>query len=210
MNDVVAVLRQIRVEKPAGPIVLQAVSWGGKLAAATATLHPELIDALALLYPGIHARIRPSLKQRALLWLADILGARRRPVLIPLNDPALFTNDRERQKFLREDPLSLRVATTGFLIADQELTRHARACGPAIRCPTLLMLAGRDRIIDNTAMRGFFESIAAREKRLVEFPDAAHTLEFDECFEAFIAGLLNWLDQREKSPGVATPGLSRA
>jgi alpha-beta hydrolase superfamily lysophospholipase len=141
------------------------------------------------------------------LWLAEFLGARRRPVLIPLNDPTLFTNDSERQQFLREDPLSIRAATTGFLIADQELTRLARASGAAIRCPTLLMLAGRDRIIDNAAMRRFFESIASSEKRLVEFPDAAHTLEFEACFEEFIAALLNWLNQHEKSPGVAIPGL---
>src|SRR5205085_10226583 len=91
VNDVAATLRWIRFERPPGPIILQAVSWGGKLAAAVARLHPELIDALALLYPGIHARVRPSFRQTLLLKLADFARARGRSVLIPLNDPTLFT-----------------------------------------------------------------------------------------------------------------------
>ena len=205
-NDVVAILNHIRDQGFPGPVVLQAVSWGGKLAATVAARRADLVDALALLYPGIHARIRPRLRQRLLLALADFLGIRRRPVLIPLNDAALFTSDRVKQQFLREDPLSLRAATTGFLIADRQLSKLAQQSGPQIHCPTLLMLAGLDRIIDNDAMRGFFKTIAAKDKRLVDFPDAAHTLEFEACFEPYIASFLEWLQQREKSPGVATPG----
>ena len=208
VNDVVQLLREIRSRHPEQPVVLQAVSWGGKLAATVARLHPDLIDSVALLYPGIHARICPSFRQRLLLKLADVVGLRRRTVLIPLDDPALFTNDPVRQRFLSEDPLSLRTATTGFLIADRALTLLAQSAGPDIHCPTLLMLAGGDRIIDNAAMRQFFESIAAGDKVLLEFPKAAHTLEFDACFEEYVAAYLQWLDrQAKKSPGVATPGL---
>lgn len=194
VNDVVQVLGEVRARRPSQPVILQAVSWGGKLAAVVARQRPELIDALALLYPGIHARIGPGLRQRALLKLADLLGVRRRAVLIPLDDPTLFTDDPARQQFLSEDPLSLRTATTGFLIADQTLTQLAQAAGPLIRCPTLLMLAGRDRIIDNDATRAFFQSIAASDKTLIEFPKAAHTLEFDACFEDYIHKLLAWLN----------------
>lgn len=203
VNDVVAVLRRIHLLRPPGPVVLQAVSWGGKLAAAVARLHPELIDALALLYPGIHSVIRPSPRQRCLLWLADVLRVRQRRVLIPFDDATLFTNDPARQQFLREDPLSLRAATTGFLIADRHLTRLAQASGPHNQLPTLLMLAGKDRIIDNARMRQFFDSIAATEKTLIEFPEATHTLEFDACFEDFMHAYLVWLNAKTKRPGVA-------
>ena len=206
VNDVVQMLNHVRTRNVAGPVVLQGVSWGGKLAAAVARLHPRLIDALALVYPGIHARIRPSLRQRLLLGLADVFGARRRPVLLPLEDAALFTNNLERQRFLREDPLSLRTATTGFLIADRELTRLAQSAGPDLRVPTLLILAGRDRIIDTPAMRRYFESIATRDKTLVEFSEATHTLEFDACFEEFVKALRGWLGRQTKNPGVQPRG----
>lgn len=193
VNDVVATLRWIRHERPPGPIVLQAVSWGGKLAATVARLHPELIDALALLYPGIHARVRPSFRQTLLLKLADFARVRRRSVLIPLDDPTLFTSDPAWQQFLREDPLSIRVATTGFLNADRHLSDLAQKSGAEVRCPVLLMLAGRDRIIDNAAMKRFFATIVSGAKTLVEFPEAAHTLEFEPCFEEYVQKLIAWL-----------------
>jgi alpha-beta hydrolase superfamily lysophospholipase len=203
VNDVVATLRWIRHERPPGPIVLQAVSWGGKLAATVTRLHPELVDALALLYPGIHARIRPGVRQTMLLKLADIARVRRRSVLIPLDDPTLFTSDPAWQQFLREDPLSIRVATTGFLNADRRLSELARTSGPEIRCPVLLMLAGRDRIIDNPAMKQFFATIASPSKTLIEFPNAAHTLEFEPCFEEFVQKLIAWLNALSPDRGDA-------
>ncbi|QDT56355.1 lysophospholipase L2 [Caulifigura coniformis] len=194
VNDVVAVLRQIRSRKSPGPVILQAVSWGGKLAAAVARVHAELVDGLALLYPGIHARIRPGLRQRLLLKLADFARIRRRRVLIPLDDAALFTSDPARQQFLREDPLSIRVATSGFLNADRHLTHLAQTAGPELRCPILLMLAGRDRIIDNGAMKRFFATIASPSRTLIEFPEAAHTLEFEPCFDHFVQQYFTWLN----------------
>jgi acylglycerol lipase len=207
VNDVVAALRWIQYERPPGPIILQAVSWGGKLAATVARLHPELIDALTLLYPGIHARVRPSFRQTLLLKLADVTRVRRRSVLIPLDDPTLFTSDPTWQQFLYEDPLSIRVATTGFLNADRHLSELAQTAGPEVRCPVLLMLAGRDRIIDNSAMKQFFGTIASGAKTLVEFPEAAHTLEFEPCFEEYVQKLLTWLEAQTKSPEAAPPGL---
>jgi acylglycerol lipase len=204
VNDVVATLRWIRHERPPGPIILQAVSWGGKLAATIARLHPELIDALALLYPGIHARVRPSFRQTLLLKLADFARIRRRSILIPLDDPTLFTSDPARQQFLREDPLSIRVATTGFLNADRHLSELAQTGGPEIRCPVLLMLAGRDRIIDNPAMKQFFTTIASPSKTLIEFPGATHTLEFEPCFEEFLQKQLAWLNAVSPDRGGTT------
>jgi alpha-beta hydrolase superfamily lysophospholipase len=208
VNDVVAVLRAIRHERRPGPVILLGVSWGGKLAAAVARLHPGLIDALALLYPGIHARVRPSFRQTLLLKLADFARIRRRSVPIPLDDPALFTGDQARHRYLREDPFSVRVATTGFLNADRHLGELSQTGGPEIQVPVLLMLAGRDRIIDNDAMKRFFATVASQDKTLVEFPQATHTLEFDPCFEEFVQKLLAWLNAQSKSPGGATPGLS--
>ena len=203
VNDVVQVLKHLRARRQSGPFVLQGVSWGGRLAAAVARLRPEFVDALALLYPGIHARIRPSLRQRFLLQLADFAGIRRRSVLIPLDDPTLFTSDPARRKFLCEDALSVRVATTGFLSSDRHLGHLAQTAGPELRCPVLLMLAGRDRIIDNLAMKRFFATIASPARTLVEFPEAAHTLEFEPCFEAFVQQYLTWLNAQTQSPRAA-------
>ena len=198
INDVVSVLAEVRRRRdqvdPQIPVVLLAVSWGGKLAAITAARRPELVDALALLYPGLCSRVQPTAMQRARLWLARKLDIRNKRIEIPLNDPALFTAEPRWQEFIRLDPLTLRDVTSGFLLAHQDLTRESLAAASAIHCPTLLMLAGRDRIIDNAATKDWARRLGTREFMLHEYPDAQHTLEFEPHPERFVADLLAWLE----------------
>lgn len=197
INDVVQVLAEVRRRRDQVgsqiPVVLLAVSWGGKLAAITAARRPELVDALALLYPGLCSRVQPTSMQRARLWLARKLDIRNKRIEIPLNDPALFTAEPRWQEFIRLDPLTLRDVTSGFLLAHQDLTRESLDAASAIHCPTLLMLAGRDRIIDNAATREWSRALGTRELTLHEYPDAQHTLEFEPHPEQFVADLLAWL-----------------
>ena len=53
-----------RAGEPAAPIALAGISWGGKLAVVTAAEHPELVDALALICPGLHPRVGVSRRER--------------------------------------------------------------------------------------------------------------------------------------------------
>lgn len=197
INDVLQVLAEVRRRRDQVgsqiPVVLLAVSWGGKLAAITAARRPELVDALALLYPGLCSRVQPTAIQRARLWLARKLDIRHKRIEIPLNDPALFTAEPRWQEFIRQDPLTLRDVTSGFLLAHQDLTRESLAAASSIDCPTLLMLAGRDRIIDNAATKDWSRRLGTAELTLHEYPDAQHTLEFEPHPEQFVTDLLTWL-----------------
>ena len=197
INDVLQVLSDVRRERdriaPSAPVVLLAVSWGGKLAAITAARRPELVDAIALLYPGLCSRVQPTAWQRARLNLARQLDVRHKRVEIPLNDPALFTAEPRWQEFIRNDPLVLREVTSGFLLAHQDLTHESLAAAPQIHCPTLLMLAGRDQIIDNEATKSWAKQLGTRELTLCEYPEAQHTLEFEPQPDRFVNDLVAWL-----------------
>lgn len=203
INDVVQVLSGVRRHRdrvaPTAPVVLLAVSWGGKLAAVTAARRPELIGGLALLYPGLCARVQPTASQRARLWLARQLDVRHKRIEIPLNGPALFTAEPRWQEFIRHDPLALREVTSGFLLAHQDLTRESLAAAPQIHCPTLLMLAGRDQIIDNAATKSWAQRLGTRELTLHEYPDAQHTLEFEPRPDRFVNDLLTWLNSLRRT-----------
>lgn len=198
INDVVQVLSNVRRHRdrvaPTAPVVLLAVSWGGKLAAITAARRPELVDALALLYPGLCARVQPTAWQQARLNLARRLDIRHKRVEVPLNDPALFTAEPRWQEFIRNDPLALREVTSGFLLAHQDLTSESLASAPQIRCPTLLMLAGRDQIIDNDATKIWVAQLGTGNVTLQEYSDAQHTLEFEPQPDRFVTDLRSWLD----------------
>ena len=178
------------------PIVMSAVSWGGKLAAVVAACRPDLIDGLVLLAPGLCPQVGANVLQRLALRFGDAAGSGRREVSIPLEDPALFTDVAEHQAFIRDDPLALRKVTVRFLTASLELDRRVRRHAASIGCPLLLMLAGRDRILDNAATRRLVVSFGSTEKTLMEYPGACHTLEFDRNRDAVVADLAAWLDHR--------------
>src|SRR5262249_51357175 len=82
--------RELPPEDAGRPVFLLAISWGGKLALALPRRHPGLTDGVALLCPGLYARVRPSRKQRLGIFWARLV-APRRLFPIPLNDPELFT-----------------------------------------------------------------------------------------------------------------------
>ncbi|GAB4136933.1 MAG: alpha/beta hydrolase [Planctomycetaceae bacterium] len=200
INDVAHFLADVRHERnrtaPTQPVILMGVSWGGKLAAMVAALRPELVDVLALLYPGICPRIRPTVIQRGLLRLAELAGVDRKTAPIPLSDPALFTSDPDWQQFLRDDERTLHEATTGFFIANRNLDRAVHNYAEWIHCPLLLMLAGQDRIINNQETKQFYERLGSTTRQLLEYPEAAHTLEFEPNREEIVSDLINWLDDQ--------------
>jgi alpha-beta hydrolase superfamily lysophospholipase len=189
------VARYLRAQEDRMPTVLAGISWGGKLAPAVARRHTALVDALALICPGIYSPFLPRLLKRAVLAAPAPPRLRSRRLKIPLRRPELFTNSRRWREFIAHDPLALRSVTWQFAREDRRLTRFARQSASFLHMPVLMMLAGQDRIVDNDRTRRFFGRIAGRRKFLVEYPGAAHTLEFEANPEPYLSDLTTWIQQ---------------
>ena len=194
LDDLVLFLSRVRIQEPRRPVVLLGVSWGGKLATAMAKEHPQLFDAIGLLCPGLFPRIDPPWYQKLRIGLARITY-RYRHFTIPLTDPELFTATPRWLDFLRTDAFSLHRATAAMLVASAQLDWFVRSAPEKISLPVLLMLAGQDRIIDNARTKAFFERFASTNKRLLSYPEAHHTLEFEPDPEPFIHDLVGWLTE---------------
>ncbi len=195
LDDVAEFLRDLKTKKAGPKTFLVAVSWGGKLAAALPRRHPGLADGLALLCPGFCPKLGPTRRERlGIAWAR--LTSPRRLFPIPLSDPELFTATPERLQFLRDDPLALHRATARFLVASAFLDRYLRGAAAHVRVPVLLLLAGRDRILDNARTRRFVGRFASADRQVIEYPDAHHTLEFEPSPEPFLSDLKRWLEQR--------------
>jgi acylglycerol lipase len=215
IDDVAEYLRsfgrrsEVDAEPDRLPVVLCGISWGGKLAAAVARLHPALLDALALICPGIYSPYMPGVLKRALLAIPVPGGIQQQRLRIPLRRPELFTNSPHWQQFIAEDPYALRTITWRFAQQDRHLTDFARKSAPFIHCPMLMMLAGEDQILDNEMCRQFFSQVAGSRKTLIEYPAAAHTLEFEHDSGVYFADLTDWISQiaqklaANRSPGMA-------
>lgn len=193
LNDVRQLVRLVVRQHPEESVTLLGVSWGGKIAAAFAATYPDLINRLALLYPGLSPQIGPTAWQRMQLRFARSHDIRNKNIVLPLNDASLFTDVPEHQRFIDDDPLALHSVTSGFLNAGRDLDKLLQVQTAAISHPTLLMLAGKDQIVNNQQTKKQVTAFGSNRVTTIEYPDAAHTLEFDSNREVFVRDLITWL-----------------
>jgi acylglycerol lipase len=120
--------------------------------------------------------------------------ARQHPGLIDgLALLSLFTDTPRWRDYVATDPLTLREVTVCFAQADRELAGVARESAEYLHMPTLLVLAGHDRIVASPPTRAFLNRSAATHKTLIEYPNGAHTLEFEADPERYFADLADWI-----------------
>jgi acylglycerol lipase len=209
VGDIAELLKSLRESDPTTPIALAGISWGGKLAVVVAGEHPELVDAVALICPGLHPRVGVTRRERlAIAWA--FFTNRRKTFPIPLSDPALFTASPEGQAFIAADPLGLRAGTAGLLATSFFIDRKVLRMPPKVRQPILLMLAGHDRIVDNAKTLDYYKPLASRDRQVIEYPDGHHTLEFDPDPSRYARDLIEWLDAHQivgVSRGIPMDGL---
>jgi alpha-beta hydrolase superfamily lysophospholipase len=178
------------------PTFLIGISWGGKLAVALPRHRPGLVDGVALICPGFFPLV--SSRQKRLAFFATLIGEVRphQHFPIPLNDPELFTETPRWLGFLRTDPLALHGATGRLLAASLHLDRYVQYVPRHFHLPVLLLLAEKDRIIDNTPTRRYVERFASTDKEFIEYPGAHHTLEFEPDPDRWTNDLIRWLKQK--------------
>jgi alpha-beta hydrolase superfamily lysophospholipase len=147
------------------------------------------VASLTLIAPGIAPRVDASPWTKLRIGLALLLRPWGR-FEIPLDEPELFTDNPAGREYIAADPLRLRRATAKFFWASRRLDRMiARAPEGAVDAPTTLLLADRDRIIDNARTREIVARLTAGRAEVRTF-HAAHTLEFEPDPSAFHAALL--------------------
>jgi acylglycerol lipase len=173
------------------------VSWGGKPAVAWALRRPGRVARLLLIAPGLFPAVdlTPWSKLRV-GW--SLLRGGQALFDIPLNDPALFTDDPAGRRFIADDPLKLTQVTARFLRCSRQLDwALRRAARGALAAPVTLALAGRERIIRNEPTEQWVRRAALRPPDVTVFANAAHTLEF----ESEIGGLGDLLRSWASAPG---------
>ncbi len=195
IDDVAEFILDLRRTQAGLPLFLVGISWGGKLAVALAAKYPTILSGIALLCPGLKPVIHPPLATRLRIALASKLRPTNR-FPIPLNDPELFTASPEWRRFIDADRFGLRDATARFLFNSFRFDRFLKGEYRKVTCPVLLMLAGKDRILDNPATRKLLAQFThSNSIRIIDYPEAEHTLEFEEPGHPWPADLLGWFSR---------------
>lgn len=189
--DVIEYLLHVRQTRAHLPLFLGGISWGGKLALGVPAMKPGLVNGVMLLCPGLVAKVRPPFATRLRIALARILNPTRL-FPIPLNEPDLFTANGDWQQFIATDRHGLTAATARFLFESARFDLHLKRVARQVRTPVLLMLAGKDRILDNPGTRKYLARLRnAKSVTVIDDPHAEHTLEFEPV--DFTADVLKWM-----------------
>lgn len=191
LQDVTEYLLHVRESGSFLPLFLGGISWGGKLALGVPAEKPGLVNGVMLLCPGLVAKVRPPFPARLRIALARFLNPTKL-FPIPLNEPDLFTADADWQRFIASDRHGLTAATARFLFESVRFDLHLKRAVKQVRTPVLLMLAGKDRILDNPGTRKYLTRLRnAKSVTVIDYPHAEHTLEFEPV--DFVGEVLRWM-----------------
>ena len=195
MDDVAEFVQHLRQARAWLPIFVAGISWGGKLAVGLAKRKPGLVDGMILLCPGLKPKVSPVVSQRLRVLVASLL----RPTKffpIPLNEPKLFTASPQWQHFIATNRHDLHEATARFLLNSVAFDVYLKRAVKCVTGPSLTLLAGRDQIIDNALTRRFVASFPSRDNRVIDYPDAEHTLELEGNSHPFVDDVVRWVERR--------------
>ncbi len=189
LDDLACAIETARRECNAPACHLLGVSWGGKWAMAYAAERPgDEVASLTLVAPGLCPQVDVSAWTKLAIGMS-LLCCPRRQFAIPLNQPDLFTDAPAMREYLRNDAGRLHQATARFLYVSRCLDRKLRkAPDGTVDAATTLLLASRDRIINNAATRSLCRRLCGTGLAVKEL-DGAHTLEFEPQPEVFLAAL---------------------
>ncbi len=206
LDDLDEAVRRLQELTGVDRVHLVGISWGGKwLAAWLAGGRGRQTGAsLTMIAPGLAPRVDVRLGKKLAIAACLVVRSRTR-FEIPLSDVDLFTDNPARRQWLREDEHRLHRATARFLYASRKLDGLiARAPRGAINLPTSLMLASRDRIIDNERTREIVDRLTA-EQADVHVLEGAHTLEFEPDPSPLLELLAGSLQSAEADGATESP-----
>lgn len=173
-------------------VVLVGLSWGGKLATAYALEHPDAVDRLVLITPGLKALVDVSLFTKLKIALFAQFSPRSR-IAVPIA-PEMFTTTPRYLDYIRSDPLRLTHATARFYWQSNRLDAYIARNISTLNKPVQLVLAGQDRIIDNAGVVQLLQRAQLPQLDIIDYPEQTHSVQFDAP-EKLVQDVDHWLQQ---------------
>jgi alpha-beta hydrolase superfamily lysophospholipase len=201
LGDLRGALRWAAREWPGRPVFLLGHSNGGQVAARVAAEPPVPLAGLVLSNPAFGLRLDvPGWK----LFMGRVLRRIAPGVTLPTGlDDAQMTADPEEVAARRADPLRHDRISPPLFFGMLEGGPRAIGAAPRLELPVLLILGGRDPVIDPTAPRAFLDRLAGADRSLNVYPEMRHEPFHEAGREAPLGDLAAWVGDRlggDRSP----------
>ena len=187
-------VRRVEHDTPDSPLFVVGHSLGGLVALrwAQSRVFARRLRGLVLIAPFIENRLPvPAWK----LLLARLLDRLAPGLTLPtgIADEDVFRDPAARADFAADPLVQRRISARHWAELTRERQRLWEGAG-ALTLPTLMLLAGEDRIIGNDAARELADRLPACA--VIEYPDAFHALHHDPVGPAMTRDLLAWVRAR--------------
>jgi alpha-beta hydrolase superfamily lysophospholipase len=178
-------------------VFLVGLSWGGKLALAYGLSHPEAVDGVVLITPGLRAEVDVSVLNKLKIGLLSPLKPTAR-VPTPIR-PEMFTTTPVYLEYIRNDPLRLRSATVRFFWQSRRLDKTVDRNIAGNRLPVQLFLAGNDTIIDNDGVLQVLEQGREPGLDVLWYADQTHSIQMDAP-QRLVNDMADWIKRHGTKP----------
>lgn len=199
-----AAVRQARTAHAGLPVYVLGESMGGAVAvAALARSDAPPVDGLILSAPAVWDTSRLPVTYRVLLRvLATLLP----PLKVSASGLRVQASDNiEALQALGRDPLYVRDTRIDAVAGLVDLMEKARAEGPQLGLPMLVLLGGRDQIVPPAASRSFVRSLRPDSCSVVTYLSGWHLLLRDHQRERVFDDILAWIEKRPLPSGLDHP-----
>lgn len=199
LDDLKIVYRHLKEQVGDKPIFLMGNSMGGVVAACAApAVDPS---GLVLFSPGFEGNMRTFTPIFRIMGMLQAILQPDSEIDLPYGSDA-FILEKSTRTWVDSDPDARFRVPAGMLLQLLKLTQQVPQRVRLIKCSTLMITAGLDRIIDNKAAAGIFAKLNVPHKKRRHFVDAYHDLLFDPAIDDLTKEVTDWISERTSNVGV--------
>lgn len=197
INDLAAVVTEIRRHHTNARLYILGHSMGGIFATHLAARQSELLDGVIFLNPWVQDSAKISLSMALGVFGGGLLRSQRR-----WRNPggiAGMTTNPEAINMLEADPYWRRDLTANFWLEILRLRLQVLKQAPRISLPALVLQVEQDKSVIPEASRKLYETLASRDKTWKLYPDYAHDTEFEANRAQLDQDIVEWIQAHANS-----------
>ena len=190
--DIDMLIKTSKKENPEVKIHLISVCFGAKPATVCAIRQVEKTDSLIYLSPGMSVKVAPTLIEKLKIGLSVLPGLSFN-IQSPIRDDKMFTNSPEALYFLYNDKLRIFSPRAGDFIQAKKMDLYISKNSDKIKIPSVVLLAGKDRIVDNVKTKMAFQRFG-KPPTIIEYRESEHVIFFGQAKHNLTADIANFID----------------
>ncbi|HRU39243.1 MAG TPA: alpha/beta fold hydrolase, partial [Candidatus Goldiibacteriota bacterium] len=180
-------------ENPGKPVFILGESMGGLIATYHVLYHDADFKGLISIAPAYKDVLKISALNRLRIFLESLVNGSAREQM-PFTNSEL-TSDPEILAKLDADKREHKKASASLLRGNlMEQAGVILGIG-RLKVPLLLLLAGRDRLVDTPFAIKLFHKVKG-DKKYILYPDSLHALTIEKNREEVFSDIVKWLEKR--------------